>query len=185
MMVAVALTALILCAETLRQRHLTYQRRASINVSSALQFREAFENRSLNVFAFQHGPVFAATPALRLKWAEYHENLARKYARAASHPWETVQWPHDLYGYEQLRIDLDGHCSRRMPIHSGNRPPDFLELRHDGIRIRFDPILARRLQMEEEIEIFFHFTDAEFDDLRRVFDYFNGTESLPAKLCND
>ena len=90
MMVAAAVTALILCAEALRQRHLTYKRRASINASSARQFREAFENRSLNVFAFQHGPVFAATPALRLKWAKFHENLAPKYARAAGHPWETV-----------------------------------------------------------------------------------------------
>jgi hypothetical protein len=97
--------------------------------------------------------------------------------------WITFQWPHDLDGYDELRIDLDGHCSRRMPIHSGNGPPDFLELRHDGIRIRFDPILARKLQMEEEIEIDFHFTDAEFDELRRVFDYFDG--SLPARICND
>lgn len=40
--------------------------------------------------------------------------------------WITFQRPHDLYGYEQLTIDLDGHCSRRMPIRSGNGPPDFL-----------------------------------------------------------
>jgi hypothetical protein len=88
--------------------------------------------------------------------------------------WITFRWPDELHGYDELTIDLDGHCSRRMPIHSGSGPPDFLELWHDGIRIRFDPILARKLQMEEEIKIFFHITDAEFDDLRRVFDYFNG-----------
>ncbi len=89
-MVSVAVTALILCGETMRRRRVTYQHRASINAIYARQFREALEKRSLNVFAFQHGPVFAATPALRLKWAEYHENLARKYERAASRPWETV-----------------------------------------------------------------------------------------------
>ena len=55
--------------------------------------------------------------------------------------------------------------------------PHFVELRRDGVRIRFDPILANKLQTEEEIEILYHFTDAEFDDLRRVFDYFNGTEA--------
>jgi hypothetical protein len=90
--------------------------------------------------------------------------------------WITFQWPHDVYGYEELRVDLDGHCSRRMPIHSGNGPPDFVELRRDGVRIRFDPILAKKLQLEEEIEILYQFTDAELDELRRVFDYFNGTE---------
>jgi len=89
-MVAVAVAALILCGETVRRRRVTYQYRASINATYARQFREAFEKRSLNVFAFQHGPVFAATPTLRLKWAEYHENLSRKYERAASRPWETV-----------------------------------------------------------------------------------------------
>jgi len=90
MMIAVAVAALILYVENLRRRHVTFQRRATINASYARQFREAFEKRSLNVFAFQHGPVFAATPTLRFKWAEYHENLSRKYERAASHPWETV-----------------------------------------------------------------------------------------------
>ena len=89
MMVAVAVAA-IFCAEPLRRCRLTYQRRASINANYARQFREAYEKRSLNVFAFHHGPVFAASPALRLKWAEYHENLSRKYERAASHPWETL-----------------------------------------------------------------------------------------------
>jgi hypothetical protein len=90
MMVGTALAALMLYGETVRRRRVSYQYRASINAIYARQFREAFETRSLNVFAFHHGLLFAATPALRLKWADYHENLSRKYARAASHPWETV-----------------------------------------------------------------------------------------------
>jgi hypothetical protein len=89
-MVVVAVVALILCGEILWRRRVTYQRRASINAIYARQFREAFESRSLVVFAKHHGPEYAATPTLRLKWAEYHETLARKYQRAASRPWEAV-----------------------------------------------------------------------------------------------
>jgi hypothetical protein len=85
------------------------------------------------------------------------------------------QWPHDRYGYESLKIDLDGHCSRRMPLYSGTGPPEFVELRRDRIRIRFDATLAQKLRLEEEIEILFDLPDAEFAELRRVVDYFDGT----------
>jgi hypothetical protein len=54
------------------------------------QFREAFEKSSANVFAIHHGPEFAATPALRLRWAQYYESLAGKYEHAASHLWESL-----------------------------------------------------------------------------------------------
>ena len=94
----------------------------------------------------------------------------------AGEGWIAFRWAHDLYGYEELKIDLDGHCSRRMPIHSGTGPPEIVELRQDGIRLRFDPILARKLQLEEETEYLFRLSDAEFVDLRRVVDYFDGTE---------
>ena len=90
--------------------------------------------------------------------------------------WVVFQWPHDRYGYEELRIDLDGHCSRRMSICSGTGPPEIVELRRDGLRLRFDSILAQKLRLEEEIEILFDLPDAEFAELHRVVDYFNGTE---------
>ena len=88
--------------------------------------------------------------------------------------WVVFQWPHERYGVEELRIDLDGHCSRRMPIHSGEGPPEFAELRRDQIRLRFDPVLAKKLQLSEEIEIAFRLTDEEFAELRRVVEYFSG-----------
>jgi hypothetical protein len=91
--------------------------------------------------------------------------------------WVVFKWPQERYGYEELTIDLDGHCRRRMPLYSGTGPPEFVELRRDGIRIRFDPILAQKLRLEEEIEILFHLPDAEFVALRRVVDYFDGTKS--------
>jgi hypothetical protein len=91
--------------------------------------------------------------------------------------WVVFQWPDERYGYDELTSDLDGHCRRRMPVYSGTGLPEFVELRRDGIRIRFDPILAEKLGLEVEIEILFHLPDAEFDDLRRVVDYFDGAEA--------
>lgn len=94
-----------------------------------------------------------------------------------SEGWVVFQWLHEQYGYEELTIDLDGHCRRRMPFHSGTGPPEFVELRRDGIKIRFDSILAQQLGLEEEIDILFHLPEAEFVDLQRVVDYFGGTEA--------
>lgn len=73
-----------------------------------------------------------------------------------------------------LKIDLDGHCSRDMPIRSGSGPPEFVELRRDVVRLRFDDELARKLELPEEIEIGFHISDDEFAELQRVVDWFNG-----------
>jgi hypothetical protein len=72
-----------------------------------------------------------------------------------------------------LKIDLDGHCSRDMPIRSGNGPPEFVELRRDAIRLRFDAELARKLELPEEIEIKFRISEDEFAKLQHVVDWFN------------
>ena len=96
MSLVVAVLSVIFYAEHLRRQRATegrrksYQLRASLNRMYAREFRDAYENRSSVVFAKHHGPVFATTPALRLKWAEYHESLARKYDLAASRPWEVA-----------------------------------------------------------------------------------------------
>src|SRR4051794_40769799 len=82
--------------------------------------------------------------------------------------WIVFQWPHERYGYGELAVDLEGHCRRRMPLYSATGSPEFVELRRDGVRIRFDPILAQNLGLAEEIEILFHLPDAEFIELRRV-----------------
>ncbi len=96
MMVAVAVLSLMLCGEGYRRtreierRRELYRQRASIFHIRAREFRDAYEKRSSNVFAMNHGPEFAATPALRLKWAQYYESLACKYEDAASSPWDAV-----------------------------------------------------------------------------------------------
>ncbi len=43
----------------------------------------------------------------------------------------SFRWVDPIYGWEGLTIDLDGHCSREMPIRSGKGPPDFVELLRD------------------------------------------------------
>ena len=90
--------------------------------------------------------------------------------------WVTFRWFHEVYGYEEPRIDLDGHCSRRMPIRSGSGPPEFVELRRDGVKLGFDPESARKLRLDEEIEISFSLPEPEFQEFRRVVDYFGGAE---------
>jgi hypothetical protein len=93
--------------------------------------------------------------------------------------WIVFQWPDETYGDEQLKIDLDGHCSRRMPIQSGSGLPEFVEMDADRIRLRFDVTLAYRLKLAEEIEITYRLTEQEFEDLRRAVDYFGGTTKRP------
>jgi hypothetical protein len=96
MVVAVATIVAILCAETMRQRGATqqlrdrYLLRAETSRMLSREFRIAYETKSGNVFTIPHGPVIAATPALRLIWAQHYECLASKYELAASRPWEPV-----------------------------------------------------------------------------------------------
>jgi hypothetical protein len=95
-MVAVAAISLVLYGENIRRRidagkrRETYQYRAHGYRHQAAVLRDAYEGRNQYVFAYPHGPVFASTRALKLKWAEYYEDLARKYELAASHPWEVA-----------------------------------------------------------------------------------------------
>ena len=81
-------------------------------------------------------------------------------------------WPDPIFGWEQLEIDADGFCSRRMPIHSGNGPPAFVELERDRIVLRFSAELAQDLQLQDKVEIRFSLSDADFGKLRTLVDWF-------------
>jgi hypothetical protein len=88
--------------------------------------------------------------------------------------WVTFQWPDQLYGWECLMIYVDGHCSRRMPIRSGNGLPEFVALQRDRIKLRFDPVLAAKLELEQEVEIAFDVSDDVFRELQKAITYING-----------
>jgi hypothetical protein len=89
--------------------------------------------------------------------------------------WITFRWPDRLFGWECLEIALDGHCSRRMPVHSGDGLPEFVELKRDRIRFRFEPALAEKLELEEDVEISFDISDDDFRQLCKAINYFDPT----------
>jgi hypothetical protein len=84
------------------------------------------------------------------------------------------QWSDTVFGWECLTIDLNGHCSRRMPIHSGQGLPTFAELQQNRMRLHFDANLAKKLQLEEDVEILFDVSEPDFQKLRQVVDYLIG-----------
>ena len=74
---------------------------------------------------------------------------------------------------EGLTISRDGHCSRGMPIAPG---------KVHRILLRFSEIVsgyisclhsAKNLELDEEIEILFSISNADFDQLQRTIDYFS------------
>ena len=88
----------------------------------------------------------------------------------------SFRWDDDLYGYDLLAIDFEGHCSRRRSIDSGEGPPEFASLCRDCLVLRLDSALARKLKLEEDVEIRFHLTDPEFEQLAAVVARFNGDD---------
>lgn len=75
-------------------------------------------------------------------------------------------WEDPLYGEEGLTISFDGHCSRRMPIRSGDGIPDFVLISKDRVRLRFDANLAKKLELSELIEIRYLFTESDIRTLK-------------------
>jgi hypothetical protein len=76
-------------------------------------------------------------------------------------------WPDALYGCEGLTIDLEGHCSRNMPIRSGYGLKS-VDLHRDRILISFKASLAQQLELDDNIEIGFQISDADFERLQRT-----------------
>jgi hypothetical protein len=86
------------------------------------------------------------------------------------------RWPDPIVGHEGLKIDLDGHCSREMPIHSGDGPPKFIELDRSGLKLWFPPELAKKLKLDQDLELTFTLTDNDYLALQRVIDHFRELE---------
>ena len=91
----------------------------------------------------------------------------------------SFQWADPLYGREGLNIDSGGHCSRNMPVRSGDGPPRLVDLRRNSIRLSFTAALARTLELEEEIEIRFTISSEEFCRLQHTVDLFCKLEAEP------
>jgi hypothetical protein len=85
--------------------------------------------------------------------------------------WLAIQWDDPPEGREGLKIDLDGHCSRNMPIRSGQGPPDFELIGPDRLIIRFQKDLARKLELDETLEVRFAATDDQYNRIRAFVNY--------------
>jgi hypothetical protein len=85
--------------------------------------------------------------------------------------WIEFEWADQARGTEALRITLDGHCSRKMPIRSGDGWPTDIELAADRIRLRFDAELAAKLEFAELIEIRFTPSDEQYQKLQDFVRY--------------
>ena len=55
-----------------------------------------------------------------------------------------------------------------MPIKSGNGPPEFVSVERDRVVLRFASALARKLDLDENIEIVVSFSDDELNRVRSL-----------------
>jgi hypothetical protein len=83
--------------------------------------------------------------------------------------WIEFRWPDPLTGWDCLRIEPDGFCSRRMPVRSGSGLRD-LELSRDAARLWLSADLAAKLGLPEAVEIGFAIPDEAFAELGQAVD---------------
>jgi hypothetical protein len=78
------------------------------------------------------------------------------------------QWLDPVFGYDELSIDLEGFCSRRMPLYSGAGPPAFTALERDRVVLQFAPALAKQLLLDEEVVITFSISEGDLQRLEKL-----------------
>lgn len=85
--------------------------------------------------------------------------------------WITFSWV-DANGIDRsLKIDIDGHCSREMPIRSGSGVA-ITQVRYNRVQLRFTHELAAKLELDEEIEFEGTLPADAYADLLQLADYF-------------
>jgi hypothetical protein len=81
MMVVVAVVALLLGVVAILRRRTHFQRLADYHAEAARQLRSSHGS------AIHPGGAYVHIPLTPPSLADYHENLAAKYERAARYPW--------------------------------------------------------------------------------------------------
>lgn len=85
--------------------------------------------------------------------------------------WVTFSWV-DVDGIDRsLKLDIDGHCSREMPIHSGTGVT-IVSILRDRVRLRFTPALAERLELNDEVEFEGNISEETYTHLLELAEYF-------------
>lgn len=85
--------------------------------------------------------------------------------------WVTFSWVDPDAIRRSLTIDLDGHCSREMPIRSGSEP-EIVAVTRDCVQLRFRPELAAKLELPPDVQFCGNFPDEVVADLIRLMEYF-------------
>ena len=81
--------------------------------------------------------------------------------------WITFCWTTESGIDASLTIDLDGHCSREMPIRSGAGAA-IVSVSPDSVALSFTPELAGKLELDTEIEMHGEMSNVVRDDLIRL-----------------
>ena len=84
--------------------------------------------------------------------------------------WATFSWTDDNRIDRSLKIDMDGHCSREMPVRSGTGVT-ILAVQNDRIRLRFTDELAVKLELDQVVEFLGVISEESYNDLRRLGEY--------------
>jgi hypothetical protein len=79
----------------------------------------------------------------------------------------TFAWIDQAGIRRRLTIDIDGHCSREMPIRSGSGV-EIGAICRDRVRLRFTPDLAAKLELDTEIELVGDISERVCADLQRL-----------------
>jgi hypothetical protein len=83
--------------------------------------------------------------------------------------WVEFRWSDSVTGWDCLRVEFDGFCSRRMPARSGSGLRG-LDLSREAVRLRFSADLAAKLGLPEAVDIGFSLPDEGFAELERAVD---------------
>jgi hypothetical protein len=84
--------------------------------------------------------------------------------------WATFSWVDENRIDRALMIDMDGHCSREMPIRSGTGVT-ILAVQRDRIRLQFTDELAAKLELDQVVEFLGTISEESYNDLRRLVEY--------------
>lgn len=87
--------------------------------------------------------------------------------------WVKIGWTSPSGVDALLQIDADGFCSREMPIRSGHGPPQIAEVRKDGIHLRFSSELAKKLELDVDVDFLCDLSEKVYDDLCKLKELFS------------
>ena len=81
--------------------------------------------------------------------------------------WVTFCWLTDVGLDASLTIDLDGHCSREMPVRSGTGV-SIISVSQGSVTLNFMPALAEKLELDANVEFTGELPETVRADVQRL-----------------